>query len=167
MKDPSKVKLDEEIAEEICERLATGMDGLAAVLRKLRAEGRKDVPSERLVYYWRAHISDFQERYKRAREMQSELALDEAVRIAQTPNEGTITTSGEAGGKKVETVKVVDNVERSKLIVSTLWQRAKSWNKELCGDSLAVGGMKDGNELVIRHIGGSSASKKQSATAVD
>lgn len=142
MKDPAKLNFDLVIAEEICERLATSNDGLAKVLRDLRAEGRANVPSERVVYYWRAHRPDFKDAYKEAREMQGELGFDEAVRIALTPQMAQIVSTEKRGDTKTEvkSVKVQDNVERSKLICTALWQRSKVFNRELC-DSLSVGGL--------------------------
>ena len=148
MKDPSKLNFDLAIAEEICERLATSNDGLAKVLRDLRTEGRANVPSERVVYYWRAHRPDFKDAYKEAREMQGELAFDEACRVAQTPNMSQIVTTekrdskdkGDAKGPTVKSVRVVDNVERSKLICNSLWQRARVFNRDLA-ESLNLAGV--------------------------
>ena len=148
MKDPAKLSYNESIAEEICERLATSDDGLAKVLRDLKAEGREKVPSERVVYYWRVHRPDFKDAYEEARKMQGEMAFDEALRVAKTPNLGQIVTTEKRDGKEkgdqkgptVKSVRVVDNVERSKLICNALWQRARVFNRDLC-ESLNVGGV--------------------------
>ncbi len=115
---------DTTLAEEICERLATGNDGLAEVLAQIKKSGRK-VPSLRAIHYWREDIPEFGERYRRAREMQAELHLDEAYRVAKTPEIGEIVT---VDAKKGTTIKTVDNVERSKLVVLTLIKRAAIFN---------------------------------------
>ena len=121
---PKHPSYNPELAEYICEKLATGNDGLDDVLAAAKAAGYK-APSLRTVHYWREDIPEFGERYRRAREMQAELHLDEAYRVAKTPLTGKIVTVDPTKGT---TTKTVDNIERSKLIVLTLIKRAAIFN---------------------------------------
>lgn len=70
----------EEIASEICERLATG--------ESLRAMCRDDeaLPCERTVYRWLLSDDAFCQKYARARDFQSEPHLEDMLEIADNPD---------------------------------------------------------------------------------
>ena len=136
-------------AELICRRLATTNETLPEALAGLRRAGKKP-PSLALLYKWRAQNPEFREAYKIAREQQAELDVDEAKRVASTSMIGEIVIVERDKGRVVkETVRTVDNVERSKLLVSTLFKRAALFNPARFGEKidLAVAG-----ELAVKRV---------------
>jgi hypothetical protein len=71
---------DEEVAKEICGRLASG--------ESLRAICTEDaMPAERTVYYWIAANEGFLQQYARARRTWAESQLEEIVAIADDKEE--------------------------------------------------------------------------------
>jgi hypothetical protein len=68
----------DELADQICERLATG--------ESLRAMCRDDdaLPCERSVYRWLIKNENFCQKYARAREFQSESHLEDILEIADS-----------------------------------------------------------------------------------
>lgn len=69
----------DEMADEICERLACG--------ESLRVMCRDDerLPCERTVYRWLIANEDFCQKYTRAREFQAEPHLEDIIEIADNP----------------------------------------------------------------------------------
>lgn len=141
----------EEIAEKICERIATSELGLEQVLDEIRLTDGY-APSSTSVYRWLESNEGFREKSARARRMQAELLHDRAQIAAQTPLIGRVERDSSKDGM---TVTTSDNVERSKLIVQTLLKRAGQLDPKKYGDKLQteVTG-KDGApvEFTVRSI---------------
>lgn len=144
MSKPAKSKYDHAIADAICEQLATTDKGLREILADLK-KTRKDVPSLRTVHNWRIKFPEFLDAYEEARKSQATLCVDEARRIARTPLIGQIVTVDPKG----KTVKTVDNVERSKLMVLTLLKSAALFYPAKFGEKvdLAVAG-----EIAVKRV---------------
>jgi hypothetical protein len=81
-------KYTEELAEQICEALATKSKGLNSICKDL-----KIAPSS--VYLWLIEHEGFSERYARAREEQADLLADEIIEISDDESKDTL--SGEHG----------------------------------------------------------------------
>ena len=73
----------EEIADRICERIATSSDGLHAICSE------DGMPSPSTVFKWLTEQSTFSDRYARAREAQAELLADEIIEIADETSRDT------------------------------------------------------------------------------
>jgi hypothetical protein len=101
----------QDIADAICERL---MDG--ASLKTICND--PEMPARSTVYAWLNKNRAFNEQYERARRVQFDTWADETKDIADTPEEGIVTTDcdGEI------TTKTADMVEHRKLRV-----HARQW----------------------------------------
>lgn len=112
-----RIPYDAELADEICERFATEVKGLEAILADLKAErGDLPTPSLSVIYRWLDENEDFQQKSARARRLRADTLADIRLQYALEPMIGTTTTTMEWG----EQVKVGDNVARSQLIVQTI-----------------------------------------------
>jgi hypothetical protein len=141
---PSK-PFDQEIADYICERLASSRDGLETILAERYALD-KDSPSYVIIYRWIAENKAFHKQYSRAREIQADYFGDLIVQEAFTARIGEKTRKG---GKQGDFTEVGDNVERSRLICSTLLKRMSQLNPKKYGDHPPPDGGTDRlNELV-------------------
>lgn len=129
------LEFDMELADAICERIATSELGLEQVLQERQCDGLS-VVSSTTIYKWLRDNPEFAEQSARARKMQAELLHDRAQVIAQTPLIGRVTRieSGPDGAKTVETES--DNVERSKLMVQTTLKRAGQLDAKKYGDKI-------------------------------
>lgn len=77
---------DPEVANEICERLATGES-----LRKVCGQDRKEhLPGQTTVYQWLATNEEFAKQYAQARESQAETYADQVVDEALTATDAAI-----------------------------------------------------------------------------
>jgi len=65
----------EELADEICERIADG-ESLRSICRD------NEMPSKATVFRWLAEKQDFQDQYTRAREAQADSLVDDMLDIA-------------------------------------------------------------------------------------
>lgn len=65
----------EELADEICERIADG-ESLRSICRD------DEMPSKATVFRWLAEKQDFQDQYTRAREAQADSLVDDMLDIA-------------------------------------------------------------------------------------
>lgn len=73
---------DQAIADEICDKLASGKS-----LRAICGAERDDfTPSQATIYKWLRENDDFAKQYAHAREMQAETLVDEIIEIADAPN---------------------------------------------------------------------------------
>lgn len=77
----------EEIAEQICELIATSSKGLNAICRET-----EKLPAPSTVYKWLSEQPEFSEKYARAREMQADLLADEIIEIADDDSNDTVET---------------------------------------------------------------------------
>jgi hypothetical protein len=124
---PRPSAFSQELADEICERLANG-ESLRAILRD------DHMPASSSVFRWLADDArlEFREQYARAREAQADTIADEILTIADTPLLATITIDkqiavavGNNGGSELQDVtetRTSDAVDRSKLMVD-----ARKW----------------------------------------
>ncbi len=128
---------DPEIADKICERIATSELGLEQVLDEIRLTDGW-APSTTTVWRWMNANEEFRNQSVHARTIQSELLHDRAQIQAQTPLIGVIEKTVQTGSgddSKTETTRTVsDNVERSKLIVQTTLKRAGQLNPKKYGE---------------------------------
>jgi len=127
-----EITFDAEMAEEICERIATSDLGLEQVLAERIAENKPSVSST-TIYKWLRLHPEFAEQSARARKMQAELLHDRAQQVAQTPLIGKVVRDDRKNGR---TETISDNVERSKLIVQTLLKRAGQLDAKKYGDKI-------------------------------
>jgi hypothetical protein len=109
-------KYTDELAEEICDRIAKGES-----IKQICADKESGwLPGESTVYRWLAENEGFRERYAHAREAQADGKFDQAWEIAHTAT--------------------AENVQVARLQVDTIkWQAAKLAPKKY-GDSLKVEG---------------------------
>ncbi len=126
------IPFNQEIADEICERIITSRMGLEWVLDSMRSGDYPTTPSLPTIYKWMRENPEFLEESARAREMSADTYVDAALQEAHSSRVGVITTTQEWG----EQTKTADNVERSKLIVQTLFKRAGQLNPRKYGDKL-------------------------------
>jgi hypothetical protein len=120
----------QEIADEICERLAKGES-----LRKICGAERDDfIPGQTTVFKWLAENEAFAKQYARARELQADRFVDEIIEIADSPN----ATVGEGGEP------ILRDPQRDRLRVDARkWVASKLAPKKY-GDKVAhVGGGED------------------------
>lgn len=83
----SKSRYTEEVADKICELIATG-----SALHKL-SKKHDDLPSERTIYYWLETYPEFARKYARARERLADREVDEMIDIADNeadPNKARV-----------------------------------------------------------------------------
>lgn len=133
------IPYDPEIADEICERFATQVKGLEAILSDLKAErGELPTPSLSVIYRWLEENPEFQESSARARQLRADTLADLRLQYALEPLIGTTSTTMEWG----EQVKIGDNVSRSQLIVQTISKHIGQLNPK-----------KYGEKQEIEHIG--------------
>lgn len=110
----------EEIAIQICERIATSSDGLRKICRSLQI-------ARSSVYLWLKQREEFSDQYARAREFQCQALADEIIEISDTPKRGVIVTDTPKG----RIVKRADMIEYRKLqIDGRKWVLAKLMPKK-------------------------------------
>jgi hypothetical protein len=120
-----------EVADAICEMIATTALGLEDVLTEVR-KTFPETPGLSTVYKWLNSEPAFANNSARARELQGI---------------GTVTRDSTKNGKETRTS---DNVERSKLIVQTLLKRAGQLAPKKYGDRLIHAG--DAENPVVHKI---------------
>ena len=87
-----------EIADEICERLASG--------ESLRSICRNDhMPGQTTVFRWLSENTEFWEQYARAREAQAECLADELVEIADEVQDTDDMVKVQAAKLRIDTRK--------------------------------------------------------------
>jgi hypothetical protein len=143
-----KSMYDQEIADRICELLATTEHGLKTVLAQI-AEERGDAPCVMTVWAWEKARPEFREQMKEARDMQAQLLHDEAQEVARNPLMGIIEkTVIKPDGREIHTT-CNDNVERSKLLVQTLLKRAGQLAPSKYGEKVQA---EISGELAIKRV---------------
>lgn len=117
-----------ELAEEICELIATGHS-----LRNICL--RDNIPHIATVMRWLADEKyvDFREQYTRARDMQADYYADEIVAIADEPLEAERTKVKDDGSVERTTG---DAVERSKLMIESRKWIASKLKPKKYGDKI-------------------------------
>jgi len=132
---------DEELAEEICDRIATSDLGLEDILSQLaeeRLQQQKTTPCLRTIYRWLESNESFSQRSARARTLQAQLLHDRAQRYAREALIGTIERTEDGPDGKKTTVTRSDNVERSKLLVQTTLRRAGQLDPKKYGERITA-----------------------------
>jgi hypothetical protein len=108
---------NQEMADEICERIAAG-ETLSAMCRcKMNRRKTQHMPSVATVYNWLDANPDFVVRYRRARELQMQSWGDDIIDIADDTTLDTVTKVT-PGGREYEAVDQ-ENIQRSRLKVHT------------------------------------------------
>lgn len=140
----------EEIAELICERLASGES-----LLKICEDSEAGMPPQTTVFNWLHSHPSFLENYMRARESWAHAEFQRMMEIADTPQMGEKTELSE-GKLKITTG---DMTEHRRLQIETRkWALARMFPKKY-GDRQAVDlGAQDGKpfEITVRRIKGSA-----------
>ena len=134
-----EIPYDSELADLICERIATSEDGLEDILAEIAVTRGKRTVGLTTIYKWMNEVQDFAEKSVRAREMQSHLLFDRAQKEARSPMIGVIRKieqgkDKEGNPRDVVTETTSDNVERSKLLVQTTLRRAGQLNPKKYGE---------------------------------
>ena len=119
----------QEIADEICERIANG-EPLRAICRDER------MPAWRTVYDWMAGNTEFAAAIARARELGEEALFQQCLDIADDERHDWLLT------KKGEITNEVA-IGRAKLQIHTRMQLLSKWNPKKYGDKLELSGNKD------------------------
>lgn len=131
-------KFTQEIAEGICERIASSNDGLSKICKEF------DV-STVTVFAWLKDNAEFLNTYTRAREAQADFLADEIIEIADDSRNDTVTIM------KGDTAIEIENKEwtsRSKLRVEARkWVAAKLKPKKY-GDKIDV--TTDGDKITTQ-----------------
>ncbi len=109
-----KSTFKQEIADEICERIATGEPLIQICLDK-------KMPAYRTVYDWLKESDDFATNYARARDIGYDLMAENQVNIAS----GLKGSSGD--------------VQRDKLMIETNFRLLKAWKPSKYGDRVDIG----------------------------
>lgn len=113
------IPYSDDVALDICEKLATTTMSLESVLDDLRGSNSA-VPHLTTIFKWLDENAEFAKMYSRARELQADYMSDLGTQESLNTRMGVVTRVGPRG---TETT-TQDNVERSKLIVSTIFKRA-------------------------------------------
>jgi hypothetical protein len=152
-------KFTQEIAEEICEKIATTTLGLNAICAGER------FPNVRTVYRWLMDDEDFCQMYTRAKEIQIDLLVEEIINISDdSENDTLISTS--PGGELIEKPNA-EWINRSRLRVDTRKWIAARLNRRKYGDNIdhTTGGEQIANlpaPNIIIHADGPPLSSSES-----
>lgn len=140
------IPFDEEIAEDLLEKLATSDMGVEQILASRKSSGLSTVGHD-VIYRWLRQDAKFAEGYAEARDVQASFIHDKAQQVANEPLLTTVVTEGPKGKE----TRTLDNYQRSNLIVSTLLKRAGQLAPKKYGEKVQhVGGAKD--DAPIKHI---------------
>jgi hypothetical protein len=134
-----------EVADAICERLATG-EPLRAICRD------EAMPAWRTVYDWIEANSDFAARFAQAREVGFDAIAEEALEIADTPREGVRRKETEDGVEEVHE----DMLGHRRLQVDTRLKLLAKWCPKKYGDRIDVGNA-DGKPFEVADTGEAAA----------
>jgi hypothetical protein len=136
-----KIPLNPEMADRICEILATTTKGLEQALEEIC----KDFPEgDRVglntVYRWLCDNPEFAKQYASAREHQAQILHDRAQKEAEDIRPVILTKKGKRGDKEYDETATSDNYNRSRLIVDTMLKRAGQLNPKKYSEKLMVSG---------------------------
>lgn len=118
----AETKYSEELADKICNEIATSSKGLHAICKVIEIH-----PST--VFDWIANKKDFADKYARAREAQADFLADELISIADDSSKDTIVT---------EKGEIPNNewINRSRLRVDTRKWIASKLKPKKYGDKI-------------------------------
>ena len=133
---PTKYSL--EIIEELCERIATSIDGLHKICKS-----DSKFPSFTQVFKWLndEDKKEFADKYARAREAQAELLADEIIAIADDSSNDTLISDS---GNEVQNSEWI---ARSKLRVDTRKWKASKLAPKKFGDKIDLDVTSAGEKL--------------------
>lgn len=153
------IKFTQEIAEEICEKIATTTLGLNAIC------AADHLPNVRTVYRWLRDDEDFCQMYARAKEIQIDLLVEEIIKISDDSSQDTLIATGLDGApyEKPNT----EWINRSKLRVDSRKWIAARLNRRKYGDNIdhTTGGEQIANfpaPNIIIHSDGPPLSSNES-----
>lgn len=148
------IPFDQRIADEICERLVESRMGLEHVLDTMRAEPDFEAtPTLPTIYKWMISEKEFFEASARARLLSADTYADAAVNEAHTQRIGRIDGVKETKDGTFSESKVIDNVQRSQLIVQTLMKRAGQLNPKKYGERTTLAGDPENPiDLVVHRV---------------
>lgn len=116
----------EEIAIEICSRIASGQS-----IAKISKEN--DMPCQAAIYNWLAKYPEFVERYTKARESQADMFAEEILQIAdESTNDWMLSNDPDNIGYKLNG----EAIQRSKLRIDTRKWLAGKLRPKKYGDSI-------------------------------
>ncbi len=121
----AKTKYTEEIADKICNEIASSSKGLHAICKEIKLH-----PST--VFDWISKHKEFADKYARAREAQADFLADEIVSISDKPLIGTVTKETKDGTFE----ETGDNVNRSRLMVDARKWIASKLKPKKYGDKI-------------------------------
>jgi hypothetical protein len=147
------IPFNQAIADEICERIVESRMGLEHVLDTMRAEPEfAATPTLVTIYRWMKENEEFFKASARARQLSADTYVDAAVNEAHTHRLGKIEAVRETKDGTFTESKVVDNVQRSQLIVQTLLKRAGQLNPKKYGEKLDLGGTVEVIKRVVSDL---------------
>lgn len=112
--------------------------GWIAEGKTLRAFCRQEgSPTWRTVYDWLGEDAEFSARFARARELGHDAISEEAMEIADTPEEGVETVTKVDGGTEV---RRGDMLGHRKLQIETRLKLLAKWNPKKWGDRTTIAG---------------------------
>jgi hypothetical protein len=145
-----KIPFDQRIADEICERIVESRMGLEHVLDTMRVEPEfESTPTLVTIYRWMTENEQFFKASARARMLSADTYVDAAVNEAHTHRLGRIDGTRETKDGTFNESKIVDNVQRSQLIVQTLLKRAGQLNPKKYGERLEL---EHSGEVAIKRV---------------
>lgn len=131
----------QEIADEICERLAGG----ESVLAMVEADAGR-IPPQTVIFQWLLKHEDFAQNYARARRSWAEFEFERMMQIADTPQLGVKIKTTDKGTETIEG----DMVDHRRLQVDTRkWALARMFPKKYGDAQLIKHGDPDGNKLQV------------------
>lgn len=130
---------NEELAQEICEAIATTPRGLDFI-----CQGEERFPSASTVHRWLNDHEAFRESYLRARDRQADLIFDECLEIADDASHDVRLVGGGDDGESREVCNT-EFVQRAKLRIDTRMRMAGKLAPKKYGEKIDVnhgGGIK-------------------------
>ncbi len=153
-------KYTQELADKICERIATSSDGLRTICKELGL-------STYSIVKWLSDEDkqEFTIQYARAKELQADFISDEIVEIADGILEMTERTEFIGGEGSYTSATTKDNVQRSRLMIDARkWQASKLAPKKY-GDKLDL--TSDGKSIAPMIIDWNGSDKNKSDSKTD
>jgi hypothetical protein len=126
------IPFDQDVADAICDMLAETDLGLASILIEVRKQ-LPQTPGVTTIYKWMSQNEEFAASSVRARELQADTIMDQAIAEAKNARVGQIVTEKPDGTE----VKTADNVARSQLIVQTYFKRAGQLAPKKYGEKIS------------------------------
>ena len=135
-------KFNQDIADEICERISEGES-----LRRICLS--ENMPERRTVYAWlmKEEFESFQHQYTRARELQAENFADEMNDIADDAVNDYMETVDAEGAVSYRLNG--ENIQRSRLRIDTRKWIASKLKPKKYGDKLELSGDKESPLQVV------------------